>query len=145
MALVRFNGNPNSVFPFSGLVEEFLGDISSRTGSDWQTTIPAVNIVETKENFQLEFAAPGLQKEDFKIHVDNKKLTVFAQKENKPEQAEEPRKFNRREFNYGNFKRSFTLPDSVNADAIQAKYENGLLLLVVPKREEVKPRTITIA
>lgn len=99
-------------------------------------TFPAVNIKETAKDFGLEFAAPGFKKEDFKVSVDNGILTVSA--ETQTEKNEENKKFTRKEFSYNSFTRSFSLPENVNADAIEAKYENGILNLSVPKKEESK-------
>ena len=106
---------------------------------------PAVNICETNDNYELEFNAPGRKKEDFKITVDKNILTVSFEK--KEEQAEEKRQFIKREFSTQSFKRSFTLDEKINADAINAKYENGILYLTLPKKEEVKvmPKEIVIS
>ncbi len=104
---------------------------------------PPVNISETKDNFELEFNVPGRNKEDFKITVDKNILTVsFDMKE---EVKDENKKQVKREFTLQPFKRSFTLDDKVVADNIAAKYENGLLLLSIPKKEEVKVEAKQIA
>jgi HSP20 family protein len=98
---------------------------------------PAVNIVENDSMFKLEVAAPGLAKEDFKINVEDKILTVSAEKKVETE-TNEGEKILRREFGYSNFKRTFTLPENVNAADIKAVYENGVLNVHLPKVEVKK-------
>ncbi|SHM63058.1 heat shock protein Hsp20 [Chitinophaga jiangningensis] len=101
-----------------------------------ELTIPAVNVSENKENFKMELAAPGLKKEDFKVKVENNVLTISAEKQETHEKKDE--KMSRREYNYSSFSRSFSLPDAVNADKTEAHYNNGVLTLVLPKKEEAK-------
>lgn len=105
---------------------------------------PAVNIVETKDDYQLEFNVPGRKKEDFKITVDKNILTISFEKNE--EHKEENKQYIKKEFVTQSFKRSFTLDEKINADEINAKYENGILLLTLPKKEEVKvlPKEISI-
>lgn len=98
---------------------------------------PAVNIKESSKDFSLEFAAPGFKKEDFKVTVENDVLNISA--ETKEEKNEENKKFTRREFTYNSFSRSFSLPENANTESIDAKYENGILNLSIPKKEESKP------
>jgi HSP20 family protein len=103
---------------------------------------PSVNIIENDGLFKLEVAAPGLAKEDFKINVEDKVLTVSAEKKVDSE-TKEGDKILRREFGYTNFKRSFTLPENVNVTDIKAVYENGVLNVHLPK-VEVKKMVQTI-
>ena len=109
---------------------------------------PAVNICETNDNYELDFNVPGRKKEDFKITVDKNILSVSFEKkeEQKEEQKEENKQFIKREFSEQSFKRSFTLDEKINADEINAKYENGILHLTLPKKEEVKvlPKEISV-
>jgi HSP20 family protein len=144
MTLVKTrNNNHDVMYPaFSNLVENLFGDLA-KTNGEYFRSVPAVNIAESKDDFQFEIAAPGMDKKDFTIDVDNNVLSISASKEYSNEEAE--KNFTRREFSYSSFKRAFTLPNSVNVDKIEARYENGLLKLVVPKREEVKPRQIKIS
>jgi HSP20 family protein len=110
-------------------------------------SVPAVNVLEDPDNFKIEVAAPGLEKKDFKIDLDNNVLTISSEKEYKHED-EKDGKYMRREFAYASFKRSFTLPESVDADKIKANYKEGLLYISIPKREEAKqkpPRQISIS
>ena len=112
------------------------------------TTLPAINIKETAENFDVELAAPGMNKEDFKIELEGNALTISSEKSEEREESENEN-YSRREFCYQSFQRIFNLPkDVVDVDQIKAKYENGLLKLTIPKREEAKqkpPRTISIS
>jgi HSP20 family protein len=129
------------------LVDEFFGkDFMSGLFDDWTgITSPAVNIVETADDFRIEVAAPGLGKDDFKIDLDNNVMTISSQKEEKKEVKDE--KFMRREFSYSSFKRSFGLPEAVDRERIKAFHENGILKISLPKREEAKdkpPREIKI-
>jgi HSP20 family protein len=103
-------------------------------------SFPAVNIAEDENQFTVELAAPGLDKKDLKVTVDHNVLTIEASKEQKTEEKND--NYRRVEFNYSNFKRSFTLPDEVNADKIASKYENGVIHIDLPKRDEAKPRPI---
>jgi len=118
--------------------ENFLND------SDWATS-PAVNIVENKDGFRIEIAAPGLNKEDFHINIDKKVLVISSEKETKSESKDEnDEKYYRREFGYFSFKRSFSLPEYADTDKIKATHENGILNVFIPKREEIKEKPARI-
>lgn len=97
-------------------------------------TLPNVNISEDKKSYNLELAAPGLDKKDFKVDVNGNLLTISAQKEEKNEEKEG--KYTRKEYNYSSFSRSFTLPEEVQQDKIDATYNNGVLKLTLPKNEK---------
>ncbi len=99
-------------------------------------TMPAVNIVENKEDYMVSLAVPGMKKEDFNIDVEGNMLTISSEKEESKEEKED--KYTRKEYNYSSFSRSFTLPDEVNKEKIEAKYVDGVLKLMLPKREEAK-------
>ncbi|MFD2697563.1 Hsp20/alpha crystallin family protein [Mesonia sediminis] len=96
--------------------------------------IPAVNIIDEENQFEIELAAPGKVKEDFKIELKQDLLVIET--ETKTIEKPEKPKYSRREFNYSQFKRSFTLPDSIDVGKIKAKYEQGILRVVLPKKEE---------
>jgi HSP20 family protein len=133
---------------FPGMVDEFFGKDFLSNFFDTQTGIsmPSVNIVEGKNDFRIEVAAPGLEKKDFKINLENNVLTISSEKEEKNEQSED--RYMRREFSYNSFQRSFALPNTVDAEKINANYKEGVLHLVIPKKEEAreKPaRTINIS
>lgn len=102
-------------------------------------SLPAVNVKETANTFEIELAAPGLSKKDFKVTADNGVLTISSEKEEQKEQKDKG--YTRKEFSYSSFSRSFTLPDNVNTEEIKAKYEDGILKLSVAKRDitAVKP------
>ena len=107
------------------------GGLLSRT-----MNVPAVNITEQKNDYLVSLAAPGLKKEDFKIDVDGNMLTISSEKEETKE--EKDKKFTRKEYNYSSFSRSFTLPEEINKEKIEAKYEDGVLKISLPRKEEAK-------
>lgn len=106
-----------------------------------QTNTPLVNISERNDDYLVSMAAPGLKKEDFLIQVEGNMLTISSEKDETKE--EEDDKFTRQEYSYSCFERSFTLPDEVVKDKIDAKYKNGVLEIVLPKKEEAKNMTIS--
>ena len=110
-------------------------------GSLWnrEITVPAVNVSENTKDYKLTVAAPGMKKDDFKIDVDGNMLTISA--ETKQEKEEKDERYTRKEYNYSSFARTFTLPEVVNKEKIEASYENGVLKLVLPKTEETKKIT----
>ncbi len=131
----------------------FFDDFFTRNIWDWSlantaptgTSLPAVNIVENDNEFQVEVAAPGMTKEDFNIEVDNNVLTISSEKQHEEEDKDSDGRYSRREFSYASFKRSFAIPDDqVEADKIKADYKDGLLHIHLPKKEEVKPKPARI-
>jgi len=125
---------------FPDLLNEFFGRDFSPRFIDYERnwSMPSVNVIENKESFKIEVAAPGLEKNDFKVDVHNHLLTISSEKEEKQEENNE--KFVRREFNYASFKRSFSLPESVDTEKIQATHKDGILLVEIPKKEEAKEK-----
>jgi HSP20 family protein len=99
-------------------------------------TVPAVNIAESKDDYQISVAAPGMKKNDFNISVEGNILTISSEKEENKEEKDD--RHTRREYNYSSFSRSFTLPDEVVQDKIDASYVEGVLKLSLPKKEEAK-------
>ncbi|MFT4095198.1 MAG: Hsp20/alpha crystallin family protein [Niabella sp.] len=150
MTLVKRNGNLLNPLPalFDDFFNRDLLNWGSSNFSDTNTTIPAVNIKETAESYDVEVAAPGMTKKDFKVELDGNELTISSEKTSESEEKEGAR-YARKEFSYQSFQRTFTLQkEVVDIDKIQAKYENGLLHLVIPKKEEAKqkpPRLIQIS
>lgn len=143
----------NDVFSdMPGLFNDFftkdLWNWGLANNSSTNTTIPAVNIKETKDSFEVEVAAPGMRKEDFKVELDGNMLTISSEKQHNWEDKDGER-YTRREYSYQSFQRSFQLSkDVVDDSRIEAKYENGLLHLTIPKKEEAKqrpPRMIQIS
>ena len=100
---------------------------------DNSLVVPEANIIENGKDYRIELAAPGLEKKDFKVEVQEGVLSISAEKEE--EQKEDTKNFRRREFSYNSFCRSFTLPDNLVTDKIDAMYENGVLRLTLPKKE----------
>lgn len=126
---------------FPSLIDEFFGgDVLPGFFLDFDKRIatPAVNIIESKDDYRIEVAAPGLNKDDFKINIENNVLTISAEKEEKTENEGES--YVRREFNYASFSRSFTLPDSMDTEKISAKHKDGVLDVIIPKKEEAKQK-----
>ncbi len=136
MTLVRYKNQ------LPGLLNTFFnGDLdpwATDNYSEMNSTLPAVNIKETEDDFKVEVAAPGFDKKDFNIELDNNVLTVSSEKQE--ENEVEGEKYSRKEFNYLSFKRTFTLPELVDEEKISAKYENGILNVTIPKKEEAKPK-----
>lgn len=143
MTLTKFQPIPATKFFTNGFFDEFLNrGLSDMVGADAVLNQPAVNVVETPELFKLEVAAPGFDKSNFSLNIENDFLTLSGQKEAKEEVTNE--KVTRREFRYESFKRSFKLPKTVNLEAVSAVYENGILNVHIPKKEEAKPLVKTI-
>jgi len=153
MSLIKWNSN--QFFPeisnprFSNWVNNFFED-------DWFTKgsqLPAVNVKDNENDYQIEVAAPGLSKEDFKLSLDHNVLTIASEKktenvEGSQGKDQEKSKYTRREFSYQSFRRSFTLPKDVKQNEISASYENGVLNIVVPKQDTTKEtgsKTINIS
>lgn len=101
--------------------------------------IPAVNITEHKDNYLVSLAVPGMKKDDFKIDVDGIMLTISSEKEESKEELD--KKFTRKEYNYSSFSRSFTLPEEINKEKIEAKYEDGILKIFLPRTDVAKKIT----
>ncbi|MEZ5084301.1 MAG: Hsp20/alpha crystallin family protein [Bacteroidales bacterium] len=124
---------------FDGLLSRDLMDWNNSNFSNTNTTLPAVNIKETPDEYLIQVAAPGLDKKDFKINLENNQLTISSEKEEI--KKEENENFMRREFSYQSFQRSFNLGENlIDGNKISAKYTDGILSIVLPKREEVKPK-----
>jgi HSP20 family protein len=124
-------------------VDDFFNDSFLPGFMDWNfenTSMPAVNVEETDREYTIDVAAPGLDKQDFSVNVDNKVLTISSKKEMNNEEKRDG--FLRREFNYSSFSRSFTLPENTDASKIKASHKNGVLSISIPKTE-VKPKQST--
>lgn len=147
MSMTKWNNGHNMTNLFDDFFSRDLWNLGLANNSTTNTTIPAVNIKETKENFEVEMAAPGMKKEDFRVELDGNNLTISSEMRNENE-VKEGERYTRREFSYQSFQRTFTLPKNVvDVEQIGAKYENGVLHLLIPKREEAKqkpPRMIEI-
>ena len=132
--LVKRNGN-GFMRPLGSLIADMFDN-----NSFWEkefmrgVSIPAVNVRETNENFEIEMAIPGLRKEDLDIKIENGQLSISS--EQKSEQEEHEENFTRKEFNYSSFKRSFSLPENVDQEDINASYTEGILTVVLAKKED---------
>ncbi|MEO9513876.1 MAG: Hsp20/alpha crystallin family protein [Flavobacteriaceae bacterium] len=127
----------NSVF-FPSLMNDLLRPDWFGGTENWNTNVPAVNIKDNTAGFELELAVPGLKKDDFKVEIDNDILTISS--EITSENKETKDNYTRREFSFTSFKRAFTLPETVDGTKIDASYENGVLKLTLPKKDEALPK-----
>ena len=136
------NNNSNQNFPtLSNWIDDiFNRDLPSVFTSNFNTgiTLPKVNIKETADAFIVEMAVPGLKKSDFNIDIDNQLLSIST--ETKEAHEAKDAHYTRREFGYSSFKRTFTLPESVDDDKINASYNEGILNILLPKKEEAKQK-----
>jgi HSP20 family protein len=123
-----------------GLLDNFLFDDKlDMFNNNYETfSIPAVNIIENLTNFAIEIAIPGFKKENFSIEVEEDTLKVSSKLVETKEEVEKDTRYTRREFNFEKFERSFTLPEDIKIEDIDAKYENGVLKITLPKMEEKK-------
>lgn len=137
MSLMRLSDQLPSLF--DRFFENDLMDWSNRNFSSTNTTLPSVNIKESSEDFEVDVAAPGFGKEDFKIELNHNQLTISSEKKVDNE-TRKGQQFNKREFSYQSFSRTFTLPNIADSDKITARYENGILRIAIPKKEEAKPK-----
>lgn len=147
-SLSKTNSNVNFPTWSNWLDDMFNRDLPSVFTSNFNTgiTLPKVNIKETADSYMVEMAVPGLKKSDFQIDLDNQVLSISSEIKEENEQKEE--NYTRREFGYSSFKRTFSLPETVNEDKIQASYNEGILVIHLPKKEEAKQkpsRTIKIS
>lgn len=140
MSIVR----RSNLWPSTSLFDDFL----TRDLFNWSdfknegVSVPRVNIVESDDEFKVEMAAPGMCKEDFHVELDNDMLTIRAEVSNETED----KTYARRELSYQSFNRSFYLPNTIESEKIKAKYEDGILSLVIPKKEEARKKPVkTIA
>lgn len=144
MTLVKFNPtkNSSSVNPwFTNVFESVFND--AHLTDHLPSRVPAINIAETDADFQIELAAPGLKKEDFKISLEKNVLSIAA--DQKIEENAEGKKFSKREFSYASFTRSFNLPETIDPNKIDANYTDGVLKLTITKKEEAKIQSREIA
>ena len=134
MKLIRFNNSP----AFPEIFENLFNDNFFGSNPRWNN-VPATNIIEHKNEYELELAVPGYEKKDFKIDLEQNMLTISSTKEENHE--ENTKDYSRKEFSSCSFSRSFTLPETIDKEKIQANYENGILHVSLPKVEEVKKLT----
>lgn len=130
----RFEGRPSLFEDFFKPWNEWFDQ--KENFWDRLLSVPAVNITENKDNYEVALAIPGVKKSDLKIDVQGNMLTISSEKEETKEEKE--KRFTRKEYNYSSFSRSFTLPDEVKQEKIEARYEDGILKLTLPRKEEAK-------
>jgi HSP20 family protein len=141
MSIVRYNSSLNDFVPttFSNLIDRFFNESLSREGGSAYSFAPRVDIVENEKAFELHVAVPGMNKEDFKIDLNDNYLTVSGERKFTRDKKEN--NFHSIETQYGTFSRSFALPENIDASKINAKYENGILEVLVPKDEKKALKT----
>lgn len=141
MSLVKFEKNGRVVGQFPNLIDEFFGnDLFNRVAP--KSNIPAVNIKEDENQFEIFLAVPGMKREDFDISVKESVLTVSTKLSE--DKKEEKSTFTRREYSFSEFTRAFNLPESINVSGIKAKCEHGELSIIVPKSAPVEPEKIQV-
>jgi len=134
MAVTKDNGT--SLFPaLSDFFETDRWIAPDKIFRGFQNSLPAANISETDKEYKIELVTPGFKKDEIKVNLEQETLTISA--ENKTEKEETNKRYTRKEFSYGTFTRSFLLPKAANGEKIAAKYEDGLLKLTIPKKDEV--------
>jgi len=126
---------------FNDFFNHDLFDWSLRHITSPNSTLPSMNVKETPEAFEIEMAAPGMEKDDFKIELDNGCLTISSEKKQE-NTTEEKGKYTRREFSYQSFSRTLELPTSADNEKISAKYDKGILKVTISKKEEEKPKPV---
>lgn len=137
MTLVKFNPENKKTSLMPGFNDVFDSIFNDTFFADRMVTrVPAANISESADHYHVELAAPGLKKEDFKLNLERNILSISA--EQRTEDKQEERNYAKREYSYSSFVRSFTLPESADENGIQATYNDGVLAINIPKREEAK-------
>lgn len=132
MSIIRYNPNDFTPTSFSNLIDRFFNDSMQRSGQS--TFVPKVDVIEGEKAFELHVEVPGMKKEDFNVEVNDNYLTISGERKFSTEKNEKD--YHSIETRYGSFSRSFTLPESVHSDKIDAKYNNGILELTIPKDEK---------
>ncbi|MBC7743523.1 MAG: Hsp20/alpha crystallin family protein [Flavobacterium sp.] len=140
MALVKFsNGNRSQALnPLISDVFESMFHTDSYVSDRLTKKVPAVNIAESENEYHIELSVPGMKKDDFKINLDKSILSISAESKSGSEENDSVKRYNRREYNYNSFVRTFTLPDSADCAKIAAEYVDGILKITVAKKEEAK-------
>ena len=137
MTLARRNNTTPSLF--DRFFDNDFFDWSNKNFSLTNTTLPSINIKEYEDKFEVELAAPGFKKSDFKVEINNGQLNICSEKKSENE-SEDNENYRVKEFSYQSFNRSISLPETVNEDKVSAKYEDGLLKLQIPKKDEAKAK-----
>ncbi len=142
MSLVRFNSEDYRPTSFSSFIDRFFNDALTSRGVE-SKFVPQVDIVENDKAFEIHVAVPGMKKNDFHIDINDGRLTISG--ERKMQNEKNDKNYHSVETYYGSFSRSFYLPDSVNDEKVDARYEDGILYITVPKDEKkLLKRTVTV-
>lgn len=149
MGIVKYNPfTPFKPAGFDNFFDDFFGrSLADFSDANFRGSTPSVNVIEKDESFVIEVAAPGMEKGDFNVEIDNAQLIISAERKGETEEKEEG-KFTRREFNYTSFKRSFQLSDQIDTGKIDATYTDGILKINLGKKETAvsqAPKTINIS
>lgn len=140
MSIVRYStANDFAPTSFSNLIDRFFSDSLARSGGSAYSFVPKVDILENEKGYEVNLAVPGLSKDDFKIDLNDNFLTISGERKFSKEKKEN--NLHVVETQYGNFSRSFSLPENVNAAGIQATYNNGILEIFIPKDEKKTLKT----
>ena len=127
---------------FDDFITKDLFDWTDRNFAALGSNLPSVNLKETDTKIEVELAAPGMKREDFKVEIDNDILMISSEKEEKKEEVSKKENFIRKEFNYQSFSRTFNLPDTIDENKIEANYKDGILHVVIDKKEGTQKRTL---
>lgn len=139
MSIVKYNSRLNEFVPtsFSNLIDRFFTESVARSGGSTYSFVPRVDVIEEEKAFEIHIAVPGMNKEDFKIDLNDNYLTVSGERKLSKEKNEKNDSLYRSfETQYGSFSRSFSLPENVDGEKITAQYTNGILVVSVPKDEK---------
>ena len=141
MSIVRYNSTLNDYVPttFNNLIDRFFNDTLSRSGGAAYAFVPKVDVIENEKNYEIYVAVPGMEKDDFKIDLNDNYLTISGERKLNKERND--KNFYSIETQYGTFSRSFSLPENVDTTKINAKYEKGILELQIPKDEKKALKT----
>lgn len=127
---------------FDDFIVKDLFDWSDRNFAALGTNLPSVNLKETDTKLEVELAAPGMKRDDFKVEIDNNILLISSEKEEETEEVRKKENYVRKEFNYQSFCRTFSLPETVDENKIEASYKDGILHVAIAKKESAKRKTL---
>jgi HSP20 family protein len=127
---------------FDDFITKDLFDWTDRNFAALGSNLPSVNLKETDTKIEVELAAPGMKRDDFKVEIDNDILMISSEKEDKKEEVNKKENYIRREFNYQTFSRTFSLPETIDEDKIEATYKDGILHVMIGKKEGIQKRSL---
>ncbi|WP_396170236.1 Hsp20/alpha crystallin family protein [Flavobacterium sp.] len=127
---------------FDDFITKDLFDWTDRNFAALGSNLPSVNLKETDTKIEVELAAPGMKRDDFKVEIDNDILMISSEKEDKKEEVNKKENYIRREFNYQTFSRTFSLPETIDENKIEATYKDGILHVMIGKKEGIQKRSL---